>query len=346
MVTHEEPARFATLCSGIEAVSLAWEPIGMVPIFFSEIEAFPNSVLLRHWPRVPNLGDITRIDGLAWRGKIDVLWGSFPCQDYSIAGQQRSLSGDRGALTLAGVRVVDEIDPPIFCFENVKNLLSQKDNAFGHFLGRLAGEDGPLKPPGKRWTHAGYVLGPRRRVAWRLLNAEYFGLPQRRERVFVVACPNGGADPREILFERQDPSGVSPACARAQARIAAGVGCSPDPIGSEAYTVSLRGREGGAAAEVGGNVASCLRASQGGGDKAFVLYGRALDWQLRRLMPVECERLMGLPDNHTLIPWKGGEAPDSLRYHAIGNSLAVPVVRWLGERVLEALRASRSKVLT
>lgn len=195
--------RFATFCSGIEGVSLSWEPLGMVPVFFSEIEKFPCAVLAHRWPGVPNLGDLTRIDGRPYRGRIDIVWGSTPCQAFSFAGRRKGLGDARGQLTLAFLDRVEEIQPTYVCWENVKGVLSDRNNAFGCLVGALAGEDGPLEPPGGRWAHAGYVLGPTRAVAWRLFDAEHGGVPQRRERVFVVASARNGADPRDILFERE-----------------------------------------------------------------------------------------------------------------------------------------------
>lgn len=316
---------YATVCSGVEAVSLAWEPLGLKPVFFSEIEAFPNKVLAAHWPQVPNLGDMLAINGADYRGLVDVLWASFPCQDFSEAGKQRGVDGKHGILTIAGLNLVDAIDPPVFCFENVRGLLTNGKNAFGQFLGRLAGEDEPLVAPGGRWTDAGYVLGPRRRIAWRVLDAQHFGLPQQRDRVFVVATPTGGADPRAILFER----GASE-YARRQRQ-----GREPHPVAgafgsARAYGVAIRGRQHGQQIEERGPISNCLRASQGGSDKGTILVWEGGRWRVRLLTPVECERLQGMPDDHTAVDG----ASDGARYHAIGNSLPVPVVRWIGERIL------------
>jgi DNA (cytosine-5)-methyltransferase 1 len=320
------PLTYATVCSGVEAVSLAWEPLGLKPVFFAEIEAFPNRVLARRWPQVPNLGDMLAIDGAAYRSLVDVLWASFPCQDFSEAGKRAGVGGKNGILTIAGLNLVDAIDPPIFCFENVKGLLSDDDNAFGQFLGRLAGEDDPLLPPGGRWTNAGYVLGPRRAIAWRLLDAQHFGLPQQRDRVFVVATPrDGGRDPRAILLEQGPvPDLVGQRLQGGQDPVAGA------PGGASAYGVAIRGRKHGQQVEVRGPISNCLRASQGGSDKPAILVWEAGGWRLRNCTPVEAERLMGMPDGHTDVD----EASDTDRYHAIGNSLPVPVVRWLGERIL------------
>ena len=242
---------YGSVCSGIEAASIAWEPLGWKPLWFAEIEPFPSAVLAHHWPNVPNLGDFTRIkDGIA-AGTIeapDVLVGGTPCQAFSFAGLRESMDDARGQLTLEFVRLADAIDearsvrgrdPGIAVWENVPGVLSTHDNAFGCFLGALAGEDGPLEPPGGRWTNAGHVRGPKRTIVWRTLDAQYFGVAQRRRRVFVVASARTDCGP-EVLFEfdgvrrdsppsRQQGQGAS---ADAQGGIGAGShwdGVSPHP---------------------------------------------------------------------------------------------------------------------
>ena len=197
----EDHMRYLSVCSGIEAATVAWHPLGWEPVAFSEIEPFPAAVLKHHYPDVPNLGDMIKINGGDYRGRVDVLVGGTPCQAFSVAGLRAGLVDPRGNLTLVFAKLADDIAPPFVVWENVPGVLSSKDNAFGCFLGLLAGEDDALLPPGGKWTDAGYVLGPQRAVAWRVQDAQYFGLAQRRRRVFVVACPRDGADPREILFE-------------------------------------------------------------------------------------------------------------------------------------------------
>ena len=204
--------RFLSICSGIEAASVAFHPLGWQALAFAEIEPFPCSLLAHHYPGVPNLGDLTR-----WRewspemlAQADTLCGGTPCQAFSVAGLRGSLSDERGNLTLTFCHLFDEIDrqrhlcgrPPAVClWENVPGVLNTDDNAFVHFLAGLAGEDEPLTPPGARWTDAGYVRGPRRAIAWRTLDAQYFQLAQRRERVFVVASADPAFDPAAVLFE-------------------------------------------------------------------------------------------------------------------------------------------------
>jgi len=193
--------RYLSVCSGIEAASVAWSPLGWEPVAFSEIEPYPCAVLAYHYPQVPNLGDMAKINGTNYRGIVDVLVGGTPCQSFSVAGLRRGLDDERGNLALEFVRLADECDPTFVVWENVPGVLSDRGNAFGCILGGLAGEDAPLLPPGGRWADAGYVLGPKRSICWRILDAQYFGLAQRRRRVFVVGCPRNGPDPRTILFE-------------------------------------------------------------------------------------------------------------------------------------------------
>ena len=205
--------RFGSVCSGIEAASVAWHPLGWQAAWLAEIEAFPSAVLAHHYPTVPNLGDMTTITRRILSGEVeapDVFTGGTPCQAFSVAGLRRSLDDARGNLSLTFCEIADAIDhvrvargdqPSIIVYENVPGILSTKDNAFGCFLAGLAGEDGELQPPGGRWANAGLVHGPTRSVAWRTLDAQYFGVAQRRRRVWVVASARDGFDPAEVLFE-------------------------------------------------------------------------------------------------------------------------------------------------
>ncbi|MBX6404129.1 DNA cytosine methyltransferase [Pseudomonas syringae group genomosp. 3] len=534
MSAHQQypPLQYGSVCSGIEAATAAWHPLGMEPVWFAEIEPFPSAVLAHHYPRTPNLGDMTKLAALVLAGKIeapDVLVGGTPCQAFSVAGMRQGMLDPRGALTIKYVELADAVDhvrtsrnqpESIIVWENVPGVLSDKGNAFGCFLGALAGEDCELQPPGKRWQDAGCVYGPKRTIAWRILDAQYFGLAQRRRRVFLVASARADFDPTAVLFERegvrrdtaprrgegqdvtgtlaartsgggglgtdmdlsggiqiagtltshafsggsggrpegaasghflavagtlqangkaagsatqqdaesgllvvhgtQDPGtsdslafalgrnrgqenvlafsckdhgadagyiaptlramghGTSHANAGGQVAVcvtgdvthtlkAEGFDGSEDgtgrgqpivtcrevaqtltsnygkqvdntdsALGPNVVSVALRGRDGGATAEIGDDIGNALRASSGGGDKAHAL----INSSVRRLTPTECERLQGFPDDYTRIPWRGrvlGLCPDGPRYKAIGNSKAVPVVRWIGMRILEQI---------
>ncbi len=212
-MANAPPITFGSVCSGIEAASVALGPLGFVPAWLSEIDPFASAVLAHHYPSAPNLGDMTAIARRVLAGDVaapDVLCGGTPCQAFSVAGLRNSLADARGNLTLKFVELADAIDhvrlaagkPPAgILWENVPGVLSTKDNAFGCFLAGLAGEDEPLQPPGGRWANAGAVYGPARAVAWRTLDAQYFGVAQRRRRVFVVASARNGFDPAAVLFE-------------------------------------------------------------------------------------------------------------------------------------------------
>jgi DNA (cytosine-5)-methyltransferase 1 len=205
--------RYGSVCSGIEAASVAWSDFGWKAAWLAEIEKFPSEVLAHHYPDVPNLGDMTTISRRVLIGEVeapDVLVGGTPCQAFSIAGLREGLLDDRGQLTISYVRLFDAIDyirrragkrASVAVWENVPGVLSSKDNAFGCFLGALAGEDVELVPPGKKWANAGCVFGPTRTIAWRVLDAQYFGVVQRRRRVFVIASARKDFDPAKVLFE-------------------------------------------------------------------------------------------------------------------------------------------------
>jgi len=203
---------FLSICSGIEAASVAFGPLGWKAVGFSEIEPFPCAVLAHHYPDVPNLGDMSRY--LDWPQEVfaqaDAIVGGPPCQAFSTAGLRAGLNDGRGNLTLTFARLINHADavrlqygkpPVVILYENVPGLLSDKTNAFGCLLAALVAEDAPLEPPGGKWRNAGLVFGPQRAVAWRILDAQHFGLAQRRRRVFLVASAGDGFDPAAVLFE-------------------------------------------------------------------------------------------------------------------------------------------------
>lgn len=207
--------KFGSVCSGIEAASVAWHPLGWEAAWLSEIEPFPCAVLKHHYPDVPNHGDMTLLPEKILSGEVeapDLFCGGTPCQAFSVAGLRNSLDDARGNLSLTFVGIANAIDhvrsvrrdaPAIIFWENVPGVLNTKDNAFGCFLGALAGESDQIFPPGEKWSNAGCVFGPTRTVAWRVLDAQYFGVAQRRKRVFVVASARDDINPTEILFESE-----------------------------------------------------------------------------------------------------------------------------------------------
>ena len=194
--------RYLSVCSGIEAASVAWEPLGWTPLAFSEIEPFARAVLKHHWPTVPLHGDFTVLRDQPWIVDADILVGGTPCQSFSIAGLRGGLKDARGNLTLEFIRLANAIDdlrrdagrpPLIIIWENVPGIFSHEDNPFGAFLAGMVGSDTPVDPTnGGGWTNAGVVDGPRRCAAWRVMDAQHFGLAQRRKRVFVVSYGNPG----------------------------------------------------------------------------------------------------------------------------------------------------------
>ena len=393
--------KYLSVCSGIEAASVAWHPLGWQPVAFSEIEPFPSAVLAHHYPTVPNLGDMTRFEEwpVELLAEVDILVGGTPCQAFSVAGLRRSLGDERGNLSLTYIKLLEAIDeqrsragrPPAICvWENVPGCRSTKDNFFGCFLGGLAGEDEPLQPPGKKWTDAGCVFGPKRAIEWRTLDAQYFGVAQRRKRVFLVASARDGFNPASVLFEFDGARRDSPPSRQARQGAAAGVGggVASGGAGVAPHIFKVRGgveREDGSrgSTNIGKQagkgylgseeraftlaaaqdqfvaqpvawsqeVADPLTANEGRtytheGSNNFrtrnvqaVAQPAATAMQVRRLTPVECERLQGFPDGYTNIPWrKKPEAPDGPRYKALGNSMAVPCMAWIGKRIAEVDR--------
>lgn len=180
--------KYLSLCSGIEAASVAWEQIGFTPAAFSEISPFPSAVLAHRFPHIKNLGNM--LDYEKWTMEpIDIMVGGTPCQAFSVAGKRGSLDDERGNLCLTFCEIADRFDPEWIIWENVPGVLSTKDNAFGCLLGKLCGHDAPIPHTRIGGGHhtCGVVSGPVRTVAWRTLDAQWFGVPQRRRRVFVIA---------------------------------------------------------------------------------------------------------------------------------------------------------------
>lgn len=550
---------FGSVCSGIEAASVAWQPLGWKAAWLAEVDVAASQVLayrlgataplnplegteksiarLKWGDQINNYGDFTVLPAMVRAGLVyapDMLCGGTPCQGFSIAGLRGGLSDPRGQLTLSFVDLADAIDerraelgeePCIVYWENVPGALNVDGNAFGCFLGALAGDDEPLEPgprPGParssaywtwdkaagehraKWPVSGVVVGPTRTIGWRIGDAQYFGLPQRRRRVVVVASAREGFDPAGILLEFEglrrdsppsreageglthavapcltgsgrgvertgDPRGQDPvvACERPGTGSAVGIieafggnnqaGAIDvatavnahgrldfesetfvvQPIEPELYSimpmnsgkdykarkvevaqplmgagpvggnqggdfivqsVALRGRDGGATAELGGDAAYALRAANGGGSDPYVLaplevlpfdttqitspsnYSNprpgdachplaaaghppavcvtadtviadltrdfATTMAVRRLMPIECHRLQGFPDNWCAVPTgpKGDRiAADGPQYKQLGNSWAVNHARWNGYRIASWLAANPSR---
>lgn len=324
--------RFLSLCSGIEAASAAWKGLGWKPIAFSEIEPFPCSVLAHHFPDVPNVGDMTQIDGRKYRGTVDLLVGGTPCQGFSIAGKRGGLADIRSGLAMHLVRLVAEIKPRWILWENVPGAFSTAAGRdFGTFVRALDG--------------VGYHL------AWRVLDAQFFGVPQRRRRIFLVGHSGDWRHPAAVLFEpgclrrgspqggkkRQDVTQALTGCLgaggaddnRAQA------GFYVPEIVSQAMSCKWAKGTSGPAGDEYHNLLCAPLTSEGYDASPCPDRGPTIISYpgVRRLTPLECERLMGFPDGWTDVPRKGKPASDSARYKALGNSMAVPVMRWIGERI-------------
>lgn len=326
---NQKKVTVGSVCSGIEAASVAWSPQGMSFEWFSEIADFPSKVLAKHYPEIPNIGDMTQLPRMIEEGSLvapDIICGGTPCQAFSLAGWKHGLEDDRGNLTLRFVDIVEandrvrsrsNLDPSIVFWENVEGVLTDKTNAFGCLIASLAGFEEPINRD--RWASAGLLEGPRRNVAWRVLDAKYFGLPQQRRRLYLVA---GGKNfhPENVLFE---PFGK---------------------LVSEEEETVLSFHKNDAAFEVFREYTDCLYSAYGtkwNGNAAA--YNGSLyvmqDGRIRRLSPIECERLMGFPDGYTDLPG----TPITRRYQALGNSWAVPVVSWLGGRFV--LGKSKNSIL-
>jgi DNA (cytosine-5)-methyltransferase 1 len=407
--------RYLSLFSGIEAATVAWAPLGWECAAVSEIDPFCCALLGHHYPHVPNLGDVTKIsrsqiEGL---GPIDLVVFGSPCQDLSIAGKRAGIHGKRSGLFFAAMHVVRWSGARFALWENVPGAFSSNGGRdFAAVVGEMVGVEPDV--PRRGWSNSGVALGPDGLLEWCVLDAQFFGIPQRRRRIFALRDSGNWAGRPAILLEPESLRGNPPAGRKAKEEVAGTLGggagergwCDdPDRAGafvamslnakggsgrldgeSETFvTHALRG-EGFDASEDGtgrgtplvaftakdyaadaGQLAPTLRAmphaashANGGGQVAVCVQegqtgvreyatagtvrsdapgtqpGGSLIWQrmaVRRLLPVECERLQGLADNYTLIPYRGKPASDGPRYRAIGNAMAVPVMRWIGWRI-------------
>ena len=333
---------YGSVCSGIEAATEAWHPLSWEAAFYSEIEPFPCAVLRHHYPSVPNLGDMTKFQ--EWPDEtIDLLVGGTPCQSFSVAGLRKGLADPRGNLMLTYCAIAQRYMPRWVVWENVPGVLSS--NGGRDFAALLRA----LEELGYGW-------------AYRILDAQYFGVAQRRRRVFVVGYLGDWRRAAAVLFERESLCGypapsrekgqeVTPTIRSGAANGSAGhgqrSGDSRDelivPV-SRSLTRRYDSSEDGTGRGLeliptwwdGGQVSQTLDA---------VLYkGQTMPeknrfpavltpMRVRRLTPMECERLQGFPDGYTDIRPKGKDTPDGSRYKALGNSMAVPVMRWIGRRI-------------
>ena len=377
--------KYGSVCSGVEAATVAWHGLGWEPQWFSEIENFSSAVLAHHYPDVSNYGDMTKFKEWPDDRSIDLLVGGTPCQSFSVAGLRKGLDDPRGNLMLTYLAIAAKYQPQWLAWENVPGVLSSNGGRdFGTFLWALG--------------ELGYGF------AYRTLDAQYFGVAQRRRRVFVVGYFGDWRRAAAVLFERESLSG-HPAPSREKRKDIAPTITQGAPFsrtGNRSETQALVCDGGGGLGYVE-NVAHCLqttcndysradgfnmiafpaemsgtqsastpdlsptlsvghttavtygipgnwigRKPENGGNATTPMHniapnltsadrhGVAHDMKVRRLTPKECERLQGFPDNYTRIPYRNKEAsdcPDGPRYKAMGNSMAVPVMRWIGERI-------------
>lgn len=330
---------FGSVCSGIEAASFVLEPMGVKPLWLSEIEDFACRFLANKYSHIPNKGDMNDLPQMLLDEKIaapDLLCGGTPCQAFSLAGLKNGLDDHRGQLTLKYIDILNVIDsirkaqgkhPACFLWENVEGVLTDKTNAFGCFIAGLAGYEEPIVV--SKWPNAGIVHGKTRNVAWRVMDAKYFGLPQQRRRLYVVG---GGKDfyPENVLFEIGDII-ADPYKVEGNDSLSLFDVINTKPIIPTELTKVINDNE----IEIFRTYTDCLYAAYGtkwnGNAAAFngSLFV-AQNGRLRRLSNIECERLMGFPDNYTSI----AGATLTNRYHSAGNSWAVNVIRWLMERLV------------
>lgn len=386
---------YLSICSGIEAATTAWHHMGWKPVGFSEIEKFPSLVLQHHYPEITNYGDMTKYKEWNIHEPIDLIVGGTPCQSFSVAGLRKGLEDPRGNLALTYVGLLDHFRPKWFIWENVPGVLSSNGGQdFSAFLSALA--------------YIGYGF------AFRVLDAQYFGVPQRRRRIFVVGHSGGWQHPAKILFE---PGCLSRDLTKGRKKreeiarcLTTGIGTRLDGETDTFVTHKVyENHPSDSRVKDMGNVCQTVTSSwgTGGGNIPFVqafrksrraqstsdyetwvndekantintfdlgdirtthavAYGfepgiakregnpnrfnvemsptlraqmgdnqvsMANNLAVRRLTPVECERLQGFPDGYTDIMPNGKQTPDGPRYKALGNSMAVPVMRWIGERI-------------
>jgi len=446
--------KYLSVCSGIEAATVAWHGLGWTPVAFSEIEAFPAAVLAHHYPTVPNLGDLTKYR--EWPEEllveVDLLVGGTPCQAFSVAGKRQSLDDERGNLSLIYVNLYHHINevrkrhgrpPAIALWENVPGVLSTKDNAFGCFIGGLLGCDEAPQTESGKWDKAGFLSSETVRVGYRVLDAQYFGVAQRRRRIFLVAVPcelverfGERACPSEILSLRESVLGNSApvrtpgetAAGAVVARIARNGGGSNADVDAghlvlAPFTKSRRAQSpSDHETLVNGDISPTVNQFDVGETRATTIvaaigfnwmngggYGNAHDglaiteeavapvsrsqvyavaclerehtseWQrcdscendwcnihekhahecscaplcerdddpsckktiverryARRLTPLEVARLQGFPADYLDITFRKKPAADGPKYRALGNSMAVPCMWWLGYRIHHA----------
>jgi DNA (cytosine-5)-methyltransferase 1 len=386
-----------SVCSGVGGLDLGLERAGMTVVGLCEIDRHARAVLAHHWPGTPCHHNLTTLDGRNWNGRVDLVAGGTPCTDLSVAGRRAGLVGIESRLFWDFCRVAADSSARWVLWENVAGALSSNNGRdFAAVLWGLSGHMADVPEDG--WRSVGVCVGMERAVVWRLLDARWFGVAQRRRRVFAVGCPVADVGRAiSVLLEPESLPGHSPPCGEAGEDVAstldggagsrgwapdtdrmtfvsclrassmnvddntaqdghlvpisfawmAGVGSVADEgetchtlISSQhpavAYPLAMRGRGDGAEMEVGSaDVYNALRAGNGGSSRQNGVL--TPDLCVRRLTPVECERLMGWPDDHTRWGVYNGvtrEVADSHRYRMCGNGVVAACTEWIGRRFM------------
>ena len=323
-----------SLFDGIGGWLLAARHAGVTPVWASEIEPFPCSVTARHFPNVKQLGDITKIDADTL-APVDIVCAGSPCQDLSIAGKRKGLGGERSGLFRTAVDLVRRMRertagkyPRFFVWENVPGAFSSNRGMDFQAVLQEIGESKIPMPQGNRWAAAGLVQCPGAEIAWRVLDAQHWGVLQRRRRIFLVA--DFAADGRcagEILFE---PTSV---CGDPETGEGAGEGTAGGAEDCARIAVYDMTHADEVMRPVFGGIIQTLNARMGtGGNQVPVVL---TEGKVRRLAPTECERLQGLPDGYT----EGGS--DTARYKALGNGMAQPCATYIIKRIVECAEEVR-----
>ncbi len=351
--------KYLSVCSGIEAATVAWHGLGWEPVAFAEIEKFPAAVLAHHYPEVPNLGDMTlyRDWPEAILAEVDLLVGGTPCQAFSIGWLKTSLADERGNLSLTFVNLhkyINEVrrrhgrPPAIVVWENVPGVLSTKDNAFGCLLGGLLGTNETPETEKGRWDNAGFLSSETSRVGYRILDAQYFAVAQRRRRVFLVAVPGELAErfgeracPSAILSIRESVLGGSAPREPSTRETSGCIGERTEEGDHPPVKVFRKSRRAQSVADyetwVESPVAPTQNQFDGGDVRATVIaICNSRGGAARRITPSECEALQGFPTGYTAVPYRNKPAADGPRYKALGNSMAVPCMWWIGDRIKKA----------
>lgn len=305
--------RYISLCSGIEAASVAWGPLGWAPICFAEIEEFPSEVLRRRFPDVPNVGDVTTYDWSKYHGAADVVVFGSPCTSFSVAGLRKGLDDPRGRVMLSCLEAARSIGPRWVVIENVPALLSShRGEDFQRLLETMAGF----------WPGGG--------ISWRVLRSEFFGLAQQRQRLFVVVSTGSTDGAEKVLLDEEGAGRASQASGERWKELAERAGVSARDEGWCLASAQAH------AELVTGGLSPTLTTLH---EAPIWIHPDGDEWVVRRLTPDEYEVLMGFGRGWTRIPWKGRppeRCPDNMRYRAVGNSFPVPIIRWIGERIRDA----------